>query len=113
MSSHYPPEIFGFPVRSTVVEHTIAHHKGSGTAVVYFYIDFQHSTKQTTVGMLSSLLFQLLDTLDAIPAEVDKIFKTYKYQQCPTEHELFDLLKFVLGYFTRSFIVIDALDEST
>lgn len=31
----------------------------------------------------------------------------------PTEHELLELLKSVLGSFTRSFIIIDALDEST
>lgn len=93
------------------MEDTIAHHEGSsGTAVVYFCFNFKDSAKQMTVGMLGSLLFQLLEKLDAIPAEVDKNFKKYNYQ---TEHQLLDLLKSVLGHFTRSYIVIDALDEST
>lgn len=96
------------------MENTIAHHEGSsGTAVVYFYFDFKDSTKQTTVGMLGSLVFQLLEKLDGIPAAVEEIFKKYHYHQLPTEPELLELLKSVLGSFTRSFIIIDALDEST
>lgn len=96
-----------------MVNITTLHQGSDSTAAVYFYFDFNDSSKQTTAGMLSSCLFQLLDKLSAIPHEVHTIFKKYHYLQCPTECELLDLLGVVLGYFTRTFIILDALDEST
>lgn len=96
------------------METITALHQGSTVnSVVYFYFDFKDPSKRTTVGMLGSLLLQLVENLPTIPLAIEKTFTKYKNNQYPTENEVLDLLKTVLGYFTRVFIVLDALDEST
>lgn len=61
--------------------------------------------------MLASLLFQLVRKLDTVPDEVIQLFGKYKGRARPTVNEFAELLGRVSKYFTRCFIILDALDE--
>lgn len=61
--------------------------------------------------MLGSLLSQLLRLCDTVPDEANTLFEKYEKRMSPTVEHLQELLKVAFGYFTRCFIVLDALDE--
>lgn len=102
-----------YQIRSTIIQDIVPHQNSpSGdVVVVYFYFDFKDHRKQKTVEMLGSLLAQLLQKLYKTPTEADTLFDKHKGGTRPTLHELLELLTVVLGYFSRCFLILDALDE--
>lgn len=96
------------------MENIKALHKDSDdTAVIYFYFDFKDSSKRTTVGMLNSLLSQLVGKLRTVPTEVEEVYKKPNCDEQLTQLQLVMLLRAVFGCFSRIVVLLDALDEST
>jgi hypothetical protein len=63
--------------------------------------------------MLCSLLYQLANQLSAVPEEICQLWEKYKGKKShPSPEELLKLLTSVVKlYFTKVYIILDALDE--
>ncbi|KAI0026802.1 hypothetical protein K488DRAFT_75064 [Vararia minispora EC-137] len=79
--------------------------------VLYFYFDFKESKKQTVIGLLSSLVFRLA----TLSPQCHSILRTTHKEHCshlkPNKDILFSCLENMLRVPSKTFIVIDALDE--
>ncbi len=87
--------------------------QSASRTIIYFYFDFRNTEQQHTAGMLSSLLYQLANSLTHVPEEICALWEKYKGKRTrPSPDELLLLLVYIVQhYFTKVFIVLDALDE--
>jgi len=98
---------------SAVINHLYEHVDGPGNVgIAYVYGNFRRQGDQQPIDILSSLLRQLLQHQTSFPKEVHDNYGNSKRRGIrPPIEELSRLFVAVLGHYTRSFIVIDALDE--
>jgi hypothetical protein len=79
----------------------------------YFYFDFNDTTKQRTSQMLRSVIGQLCCRRGDIPAELHELYKRNDVgQRQPTHQQLIEMLH-VLTKDSPTYIIMDALDESS
>jgi ankyrin repeat domain-containing protein 50 len=76
----------------------------------YFYFDFSDKKKQIVDSFLRSMMAQLLLNCQDIPHDVQSFYDSYKRNQ-PSLDDLFKVLLSLLKTFSRTYILIDALDE--
>jgi len=82
-------------------------------AIAFVYCDFQQRAQQKPVGILASLLKQLIQKLPSVPESVKLLHKEHKNNtsaSCPNT-DISKALQSVASDYARVFIVIDALDE--
>jgi hypothetical protein len=99
---------------STIIEHVqeVCSAK-SAYQYAYFYFDFNDITKQKTSQMLQSVIAQLCSRRRDIPAELYELYKRNgDGQRQPTLQQLIETLH-VLAKDSRTYIIMDALDESS
>ena len=86
-----------------------------GSAVAYIYIDYNDKERQTVKTILCSLLGQLLESMDAVPQEIQRIYDALpsdsKENTIDTIQCVFLFRKFVEEQCCRVFLLFDALDE--
>ena len=82
-------------------------------AVACFYFDFASREEQSPTNMLGSLLKQLLNALETIPAEIVQKFQQQKKMIGGRALQLPDVVKMFPTVLSlqRTFICVDALDE--
>ncbi|KAH7020832.1 uncharacterized protein B0I36DRAFT_367315 [Microdochium trichocladiopsis] len=81
-------------------------------AVAYVYCDYQRASEQTTENVLSSLLRQLVSPLPhTINATRDLYGRHANQQTRPSLEEILRVLHDAVKYYSRCFIIMDALDE--
>ncbi|KAI9894307.1 MAG: hypothetical protein M1814_003063 [Vezdaea aestivalis] len=85
---------------AVVVEYLEREYCRTDVAVIYAYFNYKESADQTASRVLASLLRQLIHGLNEIPEGVR-----------PKVQELAPHLVTALRAFTRTFVIIDALDE--
>ncbi|OCK74234.1 hypothetical protein K432DRAFT_247154, partial [Lepidopterella palustris CBS 459.81] len=95
---------------SMVVDYLQRIFHGQEFAIAYIYCSFHEEQLQKPVNLVASLLRQLVENHGVISDKIQSLFQRHKQ---PTLDELFDLLKSEVGRFSRVFVVIDALDESS
>ena len=109
--------LYGIPgagktiLRSTIIENvkTICREENR---YAYFYFDFNDPPKQTVVGMLRSIIVQLCAGKARLPAELREL-----HRHCDNGHQqptLPGLIKIFLSLLinqTRTYLIMDALDE--
>lgn len=84
------------------------------SAVLYFYFDFNDSSKQKHEKMIRSLLSQTLRYCVDVPQELESL-----YSSCmdggwqPTCEALLEALHQTMASFEETFVILDALDECT
>jgi hypothetical protein len=84
-----------------------------GTALAYFYFDFQTPNKQLSSGLVRSLIIQLLNSCLEIPSFITLLFSSCKEgRDQPSFSALFDALQQLVKTFSSVYFIIDALDES-
>jgi hypothetical protein len=100
---------------STVLEDVLqcANHD-PGTVVAYFYFDFSDPQKQDPESMIRSFVCQLSQQFIKIPPDLDELYTSCEngYRQ-PSPIKLFKTLRQMIEDFPRTYIIIDALDESS
>ncbi|GLB07263.1 hypothetical protein AtubIFM57258_002592 [Aspergillus tubingensis] len=80
--------------------------------LAYIYCNFRRHHEQRVDDILASLIKQLCQRMPSLPEVIKSLFAQHKKQQTrPKLDELSKSLFVVLGYFSRTFIVVDALDE--
>lgn len=84
-------------------------------ALVYFYFDFRALDKQSTADCLRSLIVQMISLLGSIPPELLWLMGSCgpRDRMDLDEKDLVSALSVLSKHFLRTYIVIDALDEST
>jgi hypothetical protein len=85
---------------------------GHESPVAFFYFDYQEQDNRTPSNILSSLLRQIVSTIPEIPkCIVDAYDKLHVSGGSLPLHELERLMLDVTESISRTYIVIDALDE--
>ena len=88
------------------------HHANVG--ITYFYFNYKQQAEQSIESLLASLLKQLLLGQSCLPIEVQNLYERHIEKRTrPSEAELSDILNMSIRRFSRSFILLDALDECT
>jgi len=100
---------------SLVVDKLCDQMGGQHTAVTCFYFDFAARKEQTATSMLGSVLKQVISGTERVPEDIWLALQKQKKAVSGRKPQLGDIVK-ILQLITssqRTFMVIDALDEST
>ena len=102
-------------VSSVVVDRLSNRTRGQDTAVTCFYFDFAARKEQTATSMLGSLLKQMVSGTGRIPEDIWRALREQREAVSGRRPELDDIVKMLqlVTSSQRTFMVIDALDEST
>ena len=100
---------------STVIEALEGYCRNDrSVAVAYFYFDFNKPGKLLYRNVVHSLIVQLWNQCPGGPDALKDLYEqTHNGSQQPNLDALLDILKLTVGLFSQTFIVLDALDEST
>lgn len=81
--------------------------------IAYLYCDYKDKDMQTSINLLSSLTRQLATQLLILPSEIEEFYKSRQDSSSPspTTRDHLKLLLSLAQKFTRTFLVVDALDE--
>ncbi|POR37483.1 Uncharacterized protein TPAR_02314 [Tolypocladium paradoxum] len=80
--------------------------------IAYIYCNFRRPDEQTAKDLLASLLKQLTRDLPAFPDSVKSLHNKHKDRRSrPSFEEISSALQSVTALYSRSFVLIDALDE--
>ena len=98
---------------SIVVDYLYADvQKDTNIGIAYLYCNFRRQDEQKAEGLLASLLKQLAQGLYPLPDSVKSLYDSHKTNRTrPTFNEISSTLQSVSALYSRSFIVVDALDE--
>ncbi|KAF5592395.1 hypothetical protein FPCIR_5716 [Fusarium pseudocircinatum] len=98
---------------SVVIRHLLSlFDKDNSTIIAYHYCDFARQDKETVNLILSSILKQLAQCWGALPAIMSTLYNEHKKRNTqPSLKEITNALKNVISLSSRTFIVIDGLDE--
>ncbi len=99
---------------SIVIDHLqIKFAKDPEVGIAFTYCNFRKKAGQSAHDLLASILRQLLFRVSELPSEVEKTYEACQTsRKQATFQELIVCLGATLSSFSRTFIVIDALDES-
>lgn len=76
------------------------------------YCDYKDRRNQTTVNLISSLVKQLIIQQNDMPSDIRESYLRHGHgNSAPSLDEYSELLQSTLKLFTKSFIIVDALDE--
>lgn len=83
------------------------------SVVISLYCDFQETAQFTSVHILEILLKQLVEKFSSVPEAVKEFYISNEDRPADSIQlaDVANILRSVLGSFSRTFIVIDALDE--
>jgi Cdc6-like AAA superfamily ATPase len=100
-------------ISSIVIDHlykTFGNDPAVGIA--YLYCNFRQQHEQTSSDLIVSLLKQLVQGRPSIPDVVKNLYSYHKPKQTrPSPNEILNALHSVTAFYSKTFIVIDALDE--
>jgi hypothetical protein len=96
-----------------VVDYLYANfQKDTNVGIAYLYCNFRRQNEQNAEGLLANLLKQLAQGLSPLPESIQSLYDSHKEKRTrPTFNEISSTLHSVCALYSRSFIVIDALDE--
>jgi Cdc6-like AAA superfamily ATPase len=100
-------------ISSVVIDHL---HKTFGNdpaiGIAYLYCNFRQQHEQKSSDLIASLLKQLVEEQPSIPDAVKNLYSRHKSKRTrPPPDEVLGALHSVTALYSRSFIIIDALDE--
>jgi NACHT domain len=84
----------------------------ANVAIAYVYCNFRQQMQQNPKALLASLLKQLLQRRPFVPECIMTLFKRHDNERTrPPLQEISKALHTIVKAFTKTFIIIDALDE--
>ena len=100
-------------ISSVVIDHLCNRARGQNSTVACFYFDFVAEQEHSPVGILGSLLKQLVFGLNEIPEEVSEAYEDRRNAIGGQGPQISDILQMLQTSSARkrAFICIDALDE--
>ena len=99
-------------IASIVVDTLCTRFENDGSiGIAYLYCNFRQQ-QEKPAGMLASLLGQLVQGQPSVPKGVKSLYESHKVKRTrPPFNELSEALQSTMASYSRTFIVIDALDE--
>jgi hypothetical protein len=80
--------------------------------IAYLYCNFRQLDEQTAEGLLASLLKQLVQERSFLPDTVKDLYNRHKSKRIrPSFEEISRTLQSMAAIYSRTFIIVDALDE--
>ncbi|KAL1965282.1 hypothetical protein VTN77DRAFT_5884 [Rasamsonia byssochlamydoides] len=80
--------------------------------IAYLYCNFRRQQEQTPLDLLTILLKQLAQGRGSLPGSVKSLYEHHKQKGSrPGLDEIMGALQSVIAAYTKTFIIIDALDE--
>jgi Cdc6-like AAA superfamily ATPase len=99
-------------ITSIVVDYLSAEFQNDASVgVAYLYCNFRRQDEQSPTELLSSLLKQLVQGQLSVPESVKGLYERHKDKARPSFDEMLKVFHAVVADYSRTFIVIDALDE--
>ena len=100
-------------ITSIVVHHLHTKFRSDPTVgIAYLYCNFRRQHEQKPTDLLLSLLKQLVQEQPSIPESVKNLYTHHKGKRTrPSFDEISKVMHPILSDYSRSFIIIDALDE--
>ncbi|KAJ7600044.1 hypothetical protein C8J56DRAFT_767459, partial [Mycena floridula] len=81
-------------------------------AIIYIYCQYNRQVEQTPMQLLESILKQLVEQRPVISEHLLSLYTTHSSRKTvPTFPELMDALHTELQSYTRTYLIVDALDE--
>lgn len=100
-------------ITSIAVEHLQTKFQdNSSIGIAYLYCNYRRQEEQKPVDLLASLLKQLIQRRTSVPENVMDIYKRRNNERTrPSFNEISKILHSIIADYSRTFIIIDALDE--
>ncbi|KAK4079824.1 hypothetical protein Trihar35433_929 [Trichoderma harzianum] len=100
-------------ITAIVVNHLFTHFRGDADiGIAYIYCNFRQQTEQTAIRLLTNLLKQLAQGQSHLSKDIKDLFGRHQESRTqPSLGEVTAALQDITKKYSRSFIVIDALDE--
>jgi Cdc6-like AAA superfamily ATPase len=100
-------------ITSIIVEHLQTNFRNDlGIGIAYLYCNFRQQSEQKPANLLASLLKQLVQEQLSVPESVKSLYKRHRDKRTrPSFDEISNVLYSVIAEYSKTFIVIDALDE--
>lgn len=98
---------------STVIEHLWTKFRDDpSTGIAFLYCNYKSQQNQKPVDLLAALLKQLVQEQSSPPPALHTLYTYCKNKRIPPSlQEISDVFNTVVAGYSRTFIVIDALDE--
>ena len=100
-------------ITSIVVDNLCTRFGNDGsTGIAYLYCNFRQQQDQKPANLLASLLGQFARGQPSLSNSVKSLYERYKVKQAPPSFdEISHVLQSIMASYSRTFVVIDALDE--
>ncbi|OCL02067.1 purine and uridine phosphorylase [Glonium stellatum] len=101
-------------IASIAIEHLRLAQTDQGTAVAFLYCNYGKKDEQTAEKLFASLLRQLASHLRSTPESLQALYTSCKKKKTrPSLVEIVDMIIYVSSIYSRVFLVVDALDETS
>lgn len=98
--------------RSTAIDELKVSQTSHNAAIAYYYCDYRTQVAQPLSLALGSILRLLVEQLASLPVSLREIYEICcREDRTPLPSELEHIIHGVSSSFSRSFILVDALDE--
>jgi Cdc6-like AAA superfamily ATPase len=100
-------------ITSIIVEHlSTKFQNDASTGIAYLFCNYRRQQEQKPVDLLVSLLKQLIQEQPSVPESVKSLHEYHKDKRTrPSFDEISKVLHSVVADYSRTFIIVDALDE--
>ena len=100
-------------ITSIVVDNLCSRFGNDGSiGIAYLYCNFRQQQDQKPVHLLASLLGQLVQGQPSVSNSMQSLYESHKAKRTrPSFDEISHALQSIMAGYSRTFIVIDALDE--
>jgi Cdc6-like AAA superfamily ATPase len=84
----------------------------TAVGIAYVFCNFRREHEQKPVDLLASLLKQLIQRLPSVPQSVQRLYEHHQHKRTrPLFDEISQATQSVIPHYSRTFIIVDALDE--
>jgi len=100
-------------ITSIIVGHLYNLFQNDGSVgIAYLYCNFRRQQEQKPADLFASLLKQLVQEQPSVPESIKRLYICHKDRRTrPLSDEILKVLLSVIRDYSRTFIIIDALDE--
>jgi len=100
-------------ITSIIVDHLCNRFQSDGSVgIAYLYCNFRRQQEQKPADLFASLLKQLVQEQSSVPESIKGLYMCHKDRRTrPLSTEILKVLPSVIRDYSRTFVIIDALDE--
>lgn len=100
-------------ITSIIIDHLCNRFQNDGNVgIAYLYCNFRREQEQKPADLFASLLKQLIQEQPSVPKSMRGLYEHHKDRRTrPSSDEILAVLHSAIRDYSRTFIIIDALDE--